>query len=202
MAALTQFEGNLSKRDIFYKAGADDKKSFASFEIAQTSPVFKNGKVVKDDEGKTQMTEPTWYKVKAFGKAADAINENVKAGERVTVKGMIGEPEAYLTKEGTPAARNVIIANVVEPVDFTKHDAAITAELQRMKELGADEVMSEDSWADPKASEQTEDDWEDDMDDPEVDNPFRPAQASSSELTDYDVALPPAEEQRERAMVM
>jgi hypothetical protein len=132
MAAIIKFSGNLGDKDIFYKAEGDGKKAFAAFEIAQTSPLWENGEIKKDENGKAVYSNPAWYKVIAYGIVADRIIADIKPRQLVEVKGRLGEPEAFMKSNGAPGARNIIVASSVKPILFeTKKDGTVVRAAQQ-----------------------------------------------------------------------
>ncbi|MDR1447949.1 MAG: single-stranded DNA-binding protein [Candidatus Ancillula sp.] len=136
MTYKVKFEGNIGN-DIYYQAPTDDKKAFASFNIAETHTLFKDGKPQLDENGKRIYSDADWAKVKAFGDLATQIFETASKGKRVSIAGKI-DVEARIDTAGVPVAEKVIIATKFDVVSFEKSSKAIEEELLEIKEHGFD----------------------------------------------------------------
>jgi single-strand DNA-binding protein len=101
-AALT-FIGNVGKKDpeLNFMPNGDAVCSFS---------VAVKGRT-KDGDGWKDKENPSWYKVKVWRKAGEAVAESVRAGSRVVVVGRL-EIEQY-EKDGTTRMVPTVTADAV-----------------------------------------------------------------------------------------
>ncbi len=72
-----------------------------------------------------QKEKVTWFRVTAWQKLAEVVNEHLRKGRRVMVVGELENPQAYLNKAGEPAATNEVTARTVRFLDTaTESDLA------------------------------------------------------------------------------
>ena len=64
-----------------------------------------------------QKEKVTWFRVTAWQKLAEVVNEHLRKGRRVLVVGELENPQAYLNKAGEPAATNEVTARTVRFLD-------------------------------------------------------------------------------------
>ena len=101
--AITYFVGNVGKSDpeLAFMPNGDAVCSFSVAVAGRT----KDGDTWKDKD------KPSWYKVKVWRKAGEAVAETVKAGQRVIVAGRL-EIEQY-EKNGEPRSIPTVTADAV-----------------------------------------------------------------------------------------
>ena len=101
--ATIAFVGNVGKSDpeLAFMPNGDAVCSFSVAVAGRT----RDGDTWKDKE------KPSWYKVKVWRKAGEAVAEAVRAGQRVTVIGRL-EIEQY-EKNGEPRSIPTVTADAV-----------------------------------------------------------------------------------------
>jgi single-strand DNA-binding protein len=81
------------------------------------SRMTPNGKLVASfslalNEGKDKP--PLWVRVSAWEKLAEIVVQYVTKGKQVAVVGRLSQPNAYITKDGKPAASYEITAEKIQ----------------------------------------------------------------------------------------
>ena len=112
--ATIWFVGNVGKKDpeLAFMPNGDAVCSFS---------VAVKGRT-KDGDGWKDKENPSWYKVKVWRKAGEAVAETVRAGQRVLVAGRI-EIEQY-EKNGEPRSIPTVTAEAVGVVPMPPKGAA------------------------------------------------------------------------------
>ncbi|MEZ4861123.1 MAG: single-stranded DNA-binding protein [Caldilineaceae bacterium] len=70
----------------------------------------------------------TWFRVTAWQKLAEVVNEHLKKGRRVLVVGEVENAQAYVSKTGELAATNEVTARTIRFLDGAPEDESQTAE--------------------------------------------------------------------------
>lgn len=86
----------------------------ASFNVA-TNRVFTTADGEKN-------TKTVWFKVTAWRKLAELVDQYVTKGMQVLVTGEIEEPRAYIGRDGEPHATIEVTADVVRFMSRSDHD--------------------------------------------------------------------------------
>jgi len=104
--ATTWFVGNVGKNDpeLAFMPNGD---AVCSFSVAVTGRT-------RDGDGWKDKDKPSWYKVKVWRKAGEAVADAIKAGQRVIVAGSL-EIEQY-EKNGEPRSIPTVTAVAVGAV--------------------------------------------------------------------------------------
>ena len=105
------------------------------FTMAVNRRFTSNGQLVE---------ETTWFKVRTFRNLAVNCGKYLSKGRQVSVEGRIGQPEAYIGRDGKAYAINVIYASNVEFLG-TPNGAAANQELDgAMAAAAGAAVVTED----------------------------------------------------------
>lgn len=101
-ANLSVMRGNLAANPTFFPS-KEGKPAY--FEAS----VYRDRRVRQDD-GSFKELDPEKTKVKFFGPAAEALHMmDWRQGDSVIAVGRMGEPEAFLNRQGEPGAMNVLL---------------------------------------------------------------------------------------------
>ena len=96
--------------------GADPEMRYTPSEKAVTNfSLAVNERWTNSDGSTGERT--TWFRVACWGRLAEVTNEHLRKGRRVMVIGSRLEAEAYLDREGKPAAALKLTASSVKFLD-------------------------------------------------------------------------------------
>lgn len=70
----------------------------------------------------TKQTKTVWFKVTAWRKLAELVDQYVVKGMQVLVTGELEEPRAYIGRDGEPHATIEVTADVVRFMSRSDHD--------------------------------------------------------------------------------
>ena len=76
------------------------------------APGMTLARAVTDREG-NKVEKTTWFKIEAWGKLGEIINQYTHKGDLVMIVGEVKEPRPYENKEGKPACQLEVIASQV-----------------------------------------------------------------------------------------
>ena len=96
--------------------GSDPQLRYTPNDVAVcTFPLAVHKQWQRADGAKSQKT--LWFRITAWGKQAEAVNQYLTKGRQALVIGEIAEVRAYETKSGDPAVAVEVTAHIVQFLD-------------------------------------------------------------------------------------